>query len=71
MVVPRVPVDLLFKSAERTKGFNASTAQVELALGNVARVVGYRMRDIITRHGGRCQDRDRARGIEINGLLVA
>jgi len=45
--------------------------QVELALGDVAGVVGDRVRDIAARHGRHCEDRYRAAALILRRLLVA
>ena len=71
VIVACVAVDLLLEAAQRTERLDAAAAQVELAFRDVAGVVGDGVRDVVARHGGGGQDRDRSRRVEINGLLVS
>ena len=71
MIVPRPAVDVLFESGERAERLYPAALEVVLPLGDVARVVGDGVRDVVARHGGHAEDGDRTRALEVHRLFVA
>ena len=71
MVRPGLAVDLLLQTRQRTERLNPPVAQVELPLGDVSGVVRHRVGDVVARHRGHRQNRDRTGAVEVHRLLVA
>ena len=70
MVVPRISVDLLFETAERTKRLDNAVLQIELAFGYVAGIVGDGVSYVVSGHRGHGQYRYRSGRIKIHRLFI-
>ena len=71
MIITRLAIDLLLQTTQGAERLNAAVTQVELTLGDVARVIGYGVGDVVTGHTGHREDRDRTSGIEVHGFFIA
>ena len=70
VILAGVLVDLLLETGEGAEGLDAAVAEVELALGDIARVVRDGVRHVVAGHGGHGKDGDGAGALEVDGLLV-
>ena len=71
VIVARLAVDLLLQARQAAERLDPPVPQVELALGDVAGVVGDGVGDVVAGHRDARQDGHRAGALQVHGLFVS
>jgi hypothetical protein len=71
MILSGPVIHLLFETAQGTKRLDTTVSEVVLTLGDVTRVVGDRVGDIVTGHRGNRKDGNGPRTLDIHRFFIA